>query len=425
MWIRTILPELFLAWRYFKPKRNAVSVITLISVIGVALGVAVLIVVLAVMTGFTDMMKEKLLETTAHIFISPYYTQSIDNPEKIVKDLKSMGLQASPVVRTPVLVQKKDRFIPKMVIGIDPFQDHKINVKNVIQDGKFSLNPGEVILSSRIARELGVRAGDKILLHSPAKLAKMVETKKGGGVRLNEKAEQYLPQEYLVSGEYLFGKYDFDKNVIFLGLDDAGELKGLKKFGSATDIFVWTEDPFNVKGIAGKIQKKYTHLSVQTWKDVHKQLLGVLTVEKKMMMFLLVFIVLVASFSITNTLITTVIQKTREIGLLKALGASSWTVTVIFVLQGFLVGVIGTGCGFALGLAVVYWRNELMHALSKVTGIEIFPAEFYFFNELPGHIVGSDLIVVASISIVLCTIGGIIPALRATHLDPAKALRYE
>ena len=196
-----------------------------------------LIVVLAVMTGFTDLMKEKLLDTTAHIFIiHPHDKPEIPNPEAIVKKVKAMGLRASPVVRTPVLVQKEDKFEPKMVIGIDPLHDHKINIKNAIKYGKFSLNPGEVILSCRIARQLEVTVGDKILVHSPTKLAKMVEVKKGGGVKLNQKAEQYLPHEYLVTGEYEFGKYDFDKEVIFLGLDDAGELMGFRKYGSATDI---------------------------------------------------------------------------------------------------------------------------------------------------------------------------------------------
>ena len=141
--------------------------------------------------------------------------------------------------------------------------------------------------------------------------------------------------------------------------------------------------------------------------------------------FLLVFIVLVAAFSITNTLITTVIQKTREIGLLKAMGASSGTVMRIFILQGFYVGVIGTVSGIILGSLVVIYRMSILRSLRFVTGQEIFPQEIYLFDELPAQIIMTDLLWIGVISVLLCTFGGVIPALRAAKLDPSKALRYE
>ena len=144
-----------------------------------------------------------------------------------------------------------------------------------------------------------------------------------------------------------------------------------------------------------------------------------------MQFFLLVFIVLVAAFSITNTLITTVIQKTREIGVLKSMGATSGSVMRIFILQGFFVGWIGTVCGIGLGVLVVHYRMAILRALRFVTGQEIFPKEFYFFSELPAHIVTGDVLWIAAISILLCTFGGVIPAFRAAKLDPAGALRYE
>ena len=150
-----------------------------------------------------------------------------------------------------------------------------------------------------------------------------------------------------------------------------------------------------------------------------------LAVEKNMQFFLLVFIVLVAAFSITNTLITQVIQKTREIGLLKAMGASSGTVMRIFILQGFYVGVIGTVSGIILGSLVVIYRMSILRALRFVTGQEIFPQEIYLFDELPARIIMTDLLWIGVISVLLCTFGGVIPALRAAKLDPSKALRYE
>ncbi|MGN0849562.1 MAG: FtsX-like permease family protein, partial [Victivallaceae bacterium] len=144
-----------------------------------------------------------------------------------------------------------------------------------------------------------------------------------------------------------------------------------------------------------------------------------------MMFFLLIFIVLVAAFSISNNLITSVYQKTREIGLLKALGASNWQLMRIFLFQGLLVGIFGTGCGVALGLLVIKFRMAIMETISRITGREMFPNQLYFFDELPAQVVPSDLMWIIIISVVLCTLGGLLPAWRAAKLDPAKAFRYE
>lgn len=421
-----IRTEIFLALRYFKPKRNAVSVITCISILGVTLGVAVLIVVLSVMTGFTDIMKKKLIDTTAHIQVFNYHDGYISDPAKVIATVKKCGATSTaPIVYLSALIQKDDRFLPKTIIGIDPeVKVSRDKIEKAMQFGSFSLEKNEIIISGVIANELGVVIGDKLLVHAPNKLAKMVKVHKNGKVELNKKADMYLPQEFKITGIFSFGKYDFDKNVLFVNLDDADEIFGLP-WGAATAIYVWTEDPFNVSGIVKKMRKQLPGLMVYSWRQMNEKLLGVLAVEKNMMLFLLVFIVLVAAFSITNTLITTVIQKTREIGLLKSLGATAGTILRVFVLQGFLVGFLGTCCGTGLGILVIIWRNQLMHAIGTVTGMELFPKEFYFFDELPASLVPHDLIIISIISIVLCTLGAIIPALRAARLDPAKALRYE
>lgn len=415
--------DLFLAWKYFKPKRSAVSVITLISVIGVALGVGVLIVVLAVMTGFSDKMKEKLLDTTSHAQIYSASGGCIVDPETVRAAVEKNGGSALPVVAAPVLLQIGERFVPKQLVAFDPDAGaRQFKVEETVENGTFSLERGEMMVSYLTARDLGISPGEKVLLHSPSRLAGLVRRDEQGKLALSDRT--YLPGEFKVSGTFAFGKYDFDRDVIFLNLEDADELFGLP-LGAATGVYVWTADPFHMEEFLDGVGRDLPNCRVYSWQELNGRLLGVLNVEKNMQFFLLVFIVLVAAFSITNTLITTVIQKTREIGVLKSMGASSGSVMRIFILQGFFVGLIGTVCGIGLGVLVVHYRMAILRALRFLTGQEIFPREFYFFSELPAHIVVGDVLWIAAISILLCTFGGVVPAFRAANLDPAGALRYE
>ncbi len=418
--------SVFLAWRYLRPRRSAVSVITLISVLGVTLGVAVLIIVLAVMTGFTDVMKDKLLQTQAHVHIRSYGI--IYRPESVTKTAAEAGVHAAPVIQAPVLAQLGRSLDTRlMVFGADP-QDivRQVPLGDVLKEGRAELRHGEAVISTDMMRRWHVKIGDKILLHSPSRLTGLVRWKDDGTVEMNPDSPVYLPGEFKIAGAYSFGKYDFDRSVIFLNRDDAAELFGMP-VGSASMIYGWVKDPFNMKKELKALDEALSPYGfrVSTWEDENRQLLGVLQVEKRMMSFLLVFIVLVAAFSIANTLITSVYQKTREIGILKALGAGRGTVMRIFLWQGALVGVIGSLCGTALGAAVIYFRNDILDFVSGVSGQTLFPKEFYYFNELPAHIIPGDVLFVVCCAVALCTAGAVIPALCAAKLDPAKALRYE
>ena len=418
--------EFFLTGRYLRPKRSAVSLITVLSILGVTLGVAVLMVVVAVMTGFTDLMKEKLIETQAHFQISSPNGRSLRTPQNIISAVEKAGGSAAPVVMSQVLAQNGKRLDPQVVMfgtSADALKKH-LNFENALQAGELSLGPGEAIISVYMAHRWGVGIGSRILLHSAQKLTGLVAFKEDGSLGLNENAERCLPSEFKVVGLYSVGKYDFDKSVLFVGADDAAELIGLP-WGSATAVYGWGPDPFQQDRLLADIRKELPFLQVTSWQEKNRQLLGVLATEKNMMYFLLIFIVLVAAFSIANTLITSVYQKTREIGVLKALGASDRTVMMIFVLQGTFIGVIGSVCGTLLGYLVITFRNEILEFTSKCFGVDLFPKEFYFFNGLPAHIVGTDVLFIVLPSILLCTLGALLPALRAAFLDPAKALRYE
>ncbi|MBU8901493.1 MAG: ABC transporter permease [Victivallales bacterium] len=416
--------EFFLAKRYLRPKRSAVSIISCISVVGVLLGVAVLIVVLSVMTGFTDLMREKLLTVGAHVQIDNAYYKTIQ-PDKAVDALKAHNARPAAIVSAPALLQFRKQLLPKHIMGVYPEQiDKQMNITKMLVDGTFRLKKNEIVISQYISRQLGIRVGHKVMLHSPEKLLKLVDFKQNNQVSMKKTDEVYLPAEFTVAGIYSLGKRDFDMSVMFIGLDDADDLF-LFDWGMATTVYGWIDDPDEIDALARQLMDELPGTRIRTWKQLNENLLNVLMVEKNMMFFLLVFIVLVAAFSITNTLITMVFQKTREIGLLKALGASSGTVMRIFILQGMFVGLIGSVLGTLTGLMIVYWRNNILHFASRVFGLELFPAEFYYFDGLPAKIITGDVAIVVVVTIVLCTVGGIIPAWRAATLDPAKALRNE
>ena len=420
--------EFSIALRYLKPRRNAVSVITLISIIGVMLGVAVLIVVLAVMTGFTDIMKDKLIQTQAHLHVTGRYYPIMD-VDFVRKKLSEAGaVRSAPVISQVAMLQNRNNFMPKLVLGVNAEDvQHAMDIKSALRPGgRFDLAPGEAVLGIRLAHQHGLRVGDRIILHSSAKLAEMVKVKPSVGVEIASSGKIILPTELKVTGIVSFGKYDFDRDVIFVNIDDAAELFNMQ-WGSATTVYGWVNNAFDMQSELEKLQTLLPESTfrIESWQSRNAQLLGVLAVEKNMMFFLLIFIVLVAAFSIANTLITSVYQKTREIGVLKALGTTPMQVMNIFLLQGLLVGVIGSTLGIALGTLVIAIRMDILRIVAKITGQPLFPPEMYFFNELPAHIVPMDVAIVAISAIILCTAGAIVPALRAAKLDPAKALRYE
>lgn len=416
--------EMMLAGRYLKPRRNAISVITCISILGVTLGVAVLVVVLSVMTGLTDLIKDKLLKTSPHLQIKLTENRIIGDPDKVTAAIEKIGGHGAAVVMRPVVIQTAYRLLPRMAFGIDyaDIVGHlELNVQGV--DGQVRLGPRQAFLSRSGSQELLATTHSKIVIHSPEQLGQMVETASDGVVKIAANKEFYVPKELEVSGLFSSGNNDFDQGTILINREDANDLFDMP-LGSVDTVYGWVKDPFQMDSELANLRDALPEYQIEPWMFTHRKVLGVLQVERNMMFFLLIFIVLVAAFSITNTLITVIHQKTREIGVLNSLGASRRSIMRIFIMQGMFVGIFGALGGIAGGIAAVFWRLALMNWFGRLTGQELFPKEYYIVHELPARLVATDLVFIGLIAIILCTLGAALPAYVASRLDPAKALRH-
>jgi lipoprotein-releasing system permease protein len=227
-----------------------------------------------------------------------------------------------------------------------------------------------------------------------------------------------------VTGIFESGRYQYDSEFLLIPLHVGQELYGLG--GAVHGLAVRTMDPDRAaeirEGMRGLLPAE---VSCVTWMEMNKQLFDAIAMERHVMFFLLMFIILVAAFGIMNTLITVTVQKTREIGVLKALGARTWQVISVFLAQGMVVGVIGVACGLALGMSLIRWRNEVSQWLANVLGVEIFPRSVYQFNEIPAEVVPTDVALICISAFLICSLAALIPAWIASRLDPVKALRCD
>lgn len=404
--------SLFLAFKYLKPKRSFLSVVTLLSLLGVTLGVAVLIVVLSVMTGFDETWRERILSFNAHVRVVEY-GGIVRQPEKLLAALKKVdGITgAAPNLEGLVFVQVGDNAQPAQLRGIDPELEKTVSqVPDHIVEGTFSVGYGEIVVGRDLALRCGLRLGDSLLIYSPQNFV--------------SKDELRLPEELTVSGIFEVGMYEIDAGYVLTSLEAARSIYNVEQ--GVHSIQVMTADPMSAPYVARDIQKALGRFfEARTWIDLNRQLFTALQTEKNMMFFLLIFITIVAAFGITNTLITLTVQKTHEIGLLKAIGFPNRRIVAIFLWIGMVQGVIGTGMGLGLGLLALKYRNELLNFISAQFRVDLLPKELYQLSQIPAHTTMQDVITVCVTVLVICTLAGLVPAWRAARLEPVEALRNE
>jgi len=391
--------ELTVSLRYLLAKRREkfISIISLISVFGVAVGVCALIVVIGVMSGFDNDLRDKIVGTNSHLVIER--DGGIEDAQAVIKDIKTIPhvVTASPFLNGQAFVRNKDEIQNVMVKGIVPAEEARVTRvgEYIIKGSLDNLNDGGIIIGSEMADRLNFKLGDTVLLSSPMDTA---------------------VKEFKVVGIFNTGMYDYDLNLAFVDLKKAQELFGAE--GMAGGISVKIDDVYLARDLRAKIQKRLGFpFWVRTWMDLNKNLFAALKLEKLAMFIILALIVVVACFNIVSTLIMVVMEKTKDIGILKSIGATNSSIMAIFTLEGFLVGAIGTFLGVAGGLGLSY-------LLEKYQFIQL-PRDIYYIDRFPVDVQAGDTIAIVAAALAISLLSCVYPAWQASRLNPVDALRYE
>jgi lipoprotein-releasing system permease protein len=419
--------ELLLALRYLRPKRTFVSIITLISIVGVALGVAVLIIVISVMSGFDHDLRAKILGFNAHLRIASR-GETMENYDAVMNlvaaNKKVVGV--APYVLGPVLMEtepasdQQPYFAVPYVRGADPTLESSVSVlpKSIIA-GKFDLSRRGLVIGTALAQSLNLTVGDRVSIYSPNDLKKMKEHQG------KSDEEAVLPDDYTVTGIFDVGYYEYNYSIAVTSLENARDLYDLGD--SVHGLMVMLRDPYQAGAVSNELATALgPSYTITTWMQENSAILGALVVEKNVMFILLLCIVAVAALCMLSAQITFVIRKTREIGMLKALGAKNLQISMVFLGQSAIIGALGVLAGLGLGILAVTYRNEFLEFMRRTTGWQLFPESIYGFNQLPAIIMPHDVAIICAISFVMiCVIGGVLPAILAGILKPVEALRYE
>ncbi|MGO8991018.1 MAG: lipoprotein-releasing ABC transporter permease subunit [bacterium] len=413
--------EWFIGLRYLKAKRKQtfISIITLISIIGFALGVWALIVVLAVMSGFEKTLKEKILGTQAHLVVLKANQEGMDQYEEVVKEVEQVKgiVSATPFILSQVMLSSESNVFGVVLNGIDPDRVGKVielarNIKaGRLQDLKAEGESPGIILGVELAKRLGVSINDPIQVISP------LGTMTPMGMMPKMK-------RFRVVGIFYSGMYEFDNTLAYISITSAQ--KFLNMDSRVTGIEIKTDDIYKVKKIGKEIRQKLgLPFWTRDWMEMNRNLFSALKLEKVAMFIILVLIVLVAAFNIISTLIMVVMEKNKDIAILKSMGAPSKGILRIFIIEGGVIGVVGTFFGAVIGLVTALNLEKVSGFVENLFGFKILPSDVYYIDKLPSQVNPTDVVMIVITAILISLLATLYPSWRASRLDPAEGLRYE
>jgi len=412
--------ELVLGWRYTRAgratRRNGfISFISGVSMLGISLGVAALIIVLSVMNGFQKEVRDRMLGVVSHIEVYGPGGGTLPDLNRTLSEARSNPevVGAAPFVAAQSLLARGDDMRGAIVRGIDPALEGQVTDLAVTNKGVLAkLVPGQfgVVLGAELARTMGVREGDAITMIAPGGQV----TPAGVVPRL---------KQMTVVGTFDSGHYEYDSGLAIVNMEDAERLFRLE---GPTGVRLKLRDLNRAREVAAQLQTQLTgDFLVRDWTQQNRSWFAAVQLEKRMMFIILTLIVAVAAFNLVSTLVMTVTDKRADIAILRTLGASPSSIMGIFVVQGAAVGVIGTLAGLLLGLAIAFNIDVIVPALEHLLHASFLPKDIYLISRMPSDPQSDDIVPIALISLVLAFVATLYPSWRASRVNPAEALRYE
>ena len=407
--------ERVIAFRYLKPKKKEgfLKVISIFSFTGIALGVAILIIVMSVMNGFRAELIDKILGFNPHIIVKPYDKKI--NKEEIYNLNK---LHKEKILRTAFTFNGQGILINKnntRGILVRSYLKNNIDkvelVKNGIIDGSLEdFNLDTISIGKDLAITLDLIVGEEITLMSTSNLQTPF-----GNLPIQEK--------FIISSVFNTGLAEFDQNVIFMPIENATSLFEISD--TEIDFEIFLKKPEKVELIKKDVQKIFSNHYVYSWADLNKSFFGALKVERNVMFIILTLIIIVAAFNIISGLTILVKNKTKEIAILRTLGVSKNSITKVFFLIGFTIGLLATITGVTIGILFSYYIENIRILITTIFNIKLFPEEIYFLSQMPSEINLTYIFIVSIFSLLITFFATIFPSLAASKLDPIKALKYE